>query len=623
MYRVARRYSRVSTALGAILSLASLATVAEAQQVTLPPGGRFVTIGDSLSDNGNLHGVTGNPPAPYYAGRFSNGPVWTELIAGTMNQPFLGGSVNGNVNLAFGGARTDNAVNLNGPIPSLPTQLGTFLGLGGTFGSADTVTLLGGANNIFQYFTVAGAGANPAGITSTSIAAATDMASLTQAVAGAGAGRILISNLPDLGATPAYNGSPVTAGAGSLASMTFNQTLAAQLQTLAIANPNTNIVQMDLATALNVIRANAAAYGFSNVTNSCLGTLACVTGSTAVQNGYLFWDDVHPTARGHQWVAVYAALLLTPEASAADVAVLGDVAMRSRLAAADDVLDRALGYSEGQYRRQNGLWVMATGGRSVLGARGDVAGYDQTTGGLRIGLDREMSSNLLLGASFGIGAGRLGGVMRSDLLTFDADVYANYTADAFFLSGALGASWMGFDDLRRATGFGPLDATGSTSAKQWSAAVESGFMARTGEVTWVPSARLHYVRSDIAGYDETAALLAMSFRDRSAEALLGGVRLRASTPIDLIGPKGRAYGEIGYEHALYEKQDGVLARFIGNTAQPFVGNADDLVGRGLTFKVGYDASIDDKVSLTVAYGAALNDGAGTSHSGRVRVKIPF
>ena len=623
MYRVVRAHRRTATAFGLILSLASLPTIASAQQVTLPAGGRFVTIGDSLSDNGNLHGLTGNPPAPYFAGRFSNGPVWTELIAGPMNQPFLGGPVTGNVNLAFGGARTDNAVNLNGPIPSLPTQLGTFLGLGGSFGAADTVTLLGGANNIFQYFTIAGAGATPAGITSTSVAAATDIAGITQAVASAGAGRILVSNLPDLGATPAYNGSAATAGAGSLATFAFNQTLATQMQALALANPNTNIVQMDLAAALNIIRSNPTAFGFTNVTSSCLATIACVTGSTAVQNSYLFWDGVHPTAGGHQWVAVYAALLLAPEASAADTAVLGDVAMRSRLAAVDDVLDRALGYSEGQYQRHNGLWAMVTGNRSVMGARGGVAGYDQTAGGMRIGLDRAVSSNLLIGASLGLGAGRLGGVMRSDLLTVDGDVYANYTADAFFLSGALGASWMGFDDLRRATGFGPVDATGSTSAKQWSAAVESGFMARTGDVTWVPSARLQYVRSDIAGYDETAALLAMSFAGRSAEAVLGGVRLRASTLTDLFGSKGRAYGEIGYEHAIYEKQDGVLARFVGNTAQPFIGNAGDFVGRGLSFKVGYDAKIDDKVSVTLAYGAAFNDGAGTSHTGQVRVKMPF
>ncbi|MDK9696000.1 MAG: autotransporter domain-containing protein [Siculibacillus sp.] len=623
MSRVGRVHSRVATAYGLGVALAVLPSVASAQQVTLPLGGRFVTIGDSLSDNGNLFGTTGNPPAPYFNGRFSNGQVWTELIAGPMNQPFLGGALTGNVNLAFGGARSDNAVNLNGPIPSLQTQLGTYMFLGGTFAAADTVTLLGGANNIFQYFTVAGGGATPAGITATSLAAATDMAGITQAVATAGAGRILISNLPDLGVTPSYNGSPATAGAGSLATATFNQSLATQVQALALANPNTNIVQMDLAAALDVIRGNSAAFGFTNVTSSCIATLACVTGTAATQNGYLFWDGVHPTARGHQLIALYAGLLLAPEASAADVAAVGDVAMRGRLAAADDVLDRAGGWAEGQYLRQNGLWATATGSRGIMGARGPVGAYDHTIGGMRFGLDRAVSPNLLLGASLGFGAGRMGGVMSSNITSFDGDVYANYTADAFFVSGALGASWMGFDDLERATGMGPLVASGSTSARQWSASVETGFMARTGGVTLAPSARLQYVHADIGGYQETSPILAMAFADRSAQAVLGGVRLRASMMADLFGAKDRAFGEIGYERALHETHDGVIARFVGNTAQPFTGNPDGFVGRGLNFKIGYDATINDKVSMTLSYGAALNDGAGTSHTGQIRVKMPF
>ena len=34
-----------------------------------------VVYGDSLSDSGNLFAASGYPPAPYYYGRMSNGPV--------------------------------------------------------------------------------------------------------------------------------------------------------------------------------------------------------------------------------------------------------------------------------------------------------------------------------------------------------------------------------------------------------------------------------------------------------------------------------------------------------------------------------------------------------------------
>ena len=45
--------------------------------------------------------------------------------------------------------------------------------------------------------------------------------------------------------------------------------------------------------------ANPAAYGFTNVTDPCFnGVTVC-----ANPDQYLFWDDLHPTAAGHQLLA--------------------------------------------------------------------------------------------------------------------------------------------------------------------------------------------------------------------------------------------------------------------------------------------------------------------------------
>ncbi len=110
------------------LGLAAIAATGVSVAAALPAiaqssGGRVIVFGDSLSDNGNLSATTGNPPGPpYYRGsngftRFSNGPVWVELLFGNFNSPVQGTGVNGNVDLAFGGARADNGANANGPIP--------------------------------------------------------------------------------------------------------------------------------------------------------------------------------------------------------------------------------------------------------------------------------------------------------------------------------------------------------------------------------------------------------------------------------------------------------------------------------------------------------------------------
>ena len=120
--------------------------------------GRIVTFGDSLSDNGNLYAAIANPTSPpYFQGRFSNGPVWVELLGWT--QARVGGSLTGSYNSAYGGSRTDNTV----PFPTgMRAQITNYLGAGGAFDSDDLVTIWGGANNIFQGLPTAAVQADPA-----------------------------------------------------------------------------------------------------------------------------------------------------------------------------------------------------------------------------------------------------------------------------------------------------------------------------------------------------------------------------------------------------------------------------------------------------------------------------
>ena len=132
-------------------AIAALATAAcaAAGAASAQSYNRLVVFGDSLSDNGNLYAVTSGtrPPASiYWQGRFSDGPVFTELLGFTAGRITAGAPVTGSVNLAFGGARTDAAASP----PGMRTQLGMYQMGGGTFGANDLVSVLGGANNIFQ-----------------------------------------------------------------------------------------------------------------------------------------------------------------------------------------------------------------------------------------------------------------------------------------------------------------------------------------------------------------------------------------------------------------------------------------------------------------------------------------
>ena len=131
-------------------------------------------------------------------------------------------------------------------------------------------------------------------------AAGTD-AAVAGAMASAGAGTILIPNLPQLSATPEFTGSPAAplVDGGQAA---FNAILDQQVAAVAKAHPTTNFIIMDVARAGQVIHEDPAAFGFTNVTTSCFtGVSVCTNpGST------FYWDGVHPTTAGHHLIAELA-----------------------------------------------------------------------------------------------------------------------------------------------------------------------------------------------------------------------------------------------------------------------------------------------------------------------------
>ena len=231
----------------------------------------ILAFGDSLSDNGNADGLG--------IQRFSNGPVWVEYLAGPtgLNRPLF--------DVAFGGATTayDNpAAGL--AYTGLNWQVDYYLANFSSQISSDTlVTVWAGANDLFQ---------------GRSFADAADNVELALSkLAAAGFQNFLVMGLPDVGATPEFNGTPYEAGATAW-SLAFNMLLAADLAGLQAAYPGDHFFTVDTFTLLNAVIANPAAYGFTNVTDKWIDN----PGGT----GYLFWDGVHPTTQAHAMIADYA-----------------------------------------------------------------------------------------------------------------------------------------------------------------------------------------------------------------------------------------------------------------------------------------------------------------------------
>lgn len=288
-----------------LLSLCLLPVAASASTFS----GMYV-FGDSLSDNGNLYAATssllgsGVPAAPYYNGRFSNGPVAAEDIANSM---IVGGSTGSDFHdLAYGGATSGIG---NYSDYGTPGGSGLF-GLPGLTREVSNYTSGAGiADPNALYMVWAGPNDYVAGSIDYALAAS-NVSSAVQSLLDIGARNILVPNMPDLSKTPDYFGDT---GAQDFA-VGFNNLLSADLYGLNTGGAN--VTQFDTFGLFNNVLADPSAYGFSNVTDPCYtgGYFGMSSSDTICSNpdSYLFWDHFHPTAAGHQLLADAMAASLAP-----------------------------------------------------------------------------------------------------------------------------------------------------------------------------------------------------------------------------------------------------------------------------------------------------------------------
>jgi len=252
---------------------------------------QMVVFGDSLSDTGNLFAVTSGlfpPTSQYHQGRYSNGLLWVENLA-----PRLGLSYNQNTNFALAGA--GSGTNHVSPfLPGMQQQITSFTTSHPVADPNALYVVWGGAND---YLAI--------GNTSPT-APSENIGTAISNLAAAGARNFLVPNLPDLGMLPATRNTPEGVVASAL-SRQHNLNLAAKLDLLRGQLPQTDIALFNTAALFDTAIANPALYGFTNVMDSAL-----LTGA-ADPSTYLFWDDVHPSARGHQLIAQFAFAALVPE----------------------------------------------------------------------------------------------------------------------------------------------------------------------------------------------------------------------------------------------------------------------------------------------------------------------
>lgn len=213
-----------------------------------------ISLGDSLSDNGNI-------------GRYSDGPIWVELLSGALGAPLL--------DLAHGGATTgyDNpAAGL--PITGLLWQVDQLTG--GILGDS-LVTVWAGGNDLLQ-------GRDP-------LSGVANIATALDGLYASGARNFLVPNLPNIGNTPAFqaNPNPSVALGATAWSMGFNTALDLSLDGFMGSHLDANLFFLDV---------------FSIFESYPVGTSEWLS---------LFWTDgFHPSSSGHNLIFEAAMTQLYP-----------------------------------------------------------------------------------------------------------------------------------------------------------------------------------------------------------------------------------------------------------------------------------------------------------------------
>jgi len=309
-----------------LLGIALLATFASAGALAQQKDySSIVVFGDSLSDTGNVAHLTESlygiripgPLVNYTDGRFTDGfdtiPAaqkyfgnWVEQFAASLpDKPAIKDSLDGGTNYAYGFATTGSGTSTLafGSTNSFPVQVENIgqqiTDYLSTHPKIDRHTLFivwGGAVDIL-YAT------SPKDV----VAAAFHQVLNIQRLIDAGATQFLIVNVPPLGLTPRLNGSPSTALTATAGSALFNSYLATGVAVLRDFYwfRGLKVYQLDAFRLLNSIVASPPAFGLTNANAPAQGQFL------VDPDLYLFWDDLHPTTRGHNILAGTATGLLT------------------------------------------------------------------------------------------------------------------------------------------------------------------------------------------------------------------------------------------------------------------------------------------------------------------------
>ena len=661
---------RISLIASAV-ALALVASTAQAQQFS-----NVISFGDSLSDAGNVAALNGLPAG--FSFTTNPDPVSVQLIAAAFGvnmtniSPFIPGS--SGTDYAYGGACVQpNSVTFTcGLSPgsfSLTTQVTGYLAGGGADPNA-LYTMWGGANDLFTYATLAGAGLitpNQA-LAGTATAAGTEVG-LIDALQHAGARNILVFNLPNIAVTPDAAAQATAAGQAAAAavlggggtaaqataaaqqagaavlqslaglSLTFNSTL-----NLGMAG-RTGIIPVDVFGLVNEVIASPAAYGFTNTTGTACSTgpgiggspssVACGPASLAGQlpftyaagtnQSYFFADGVHPTGAGHALLAQY---VLAELSAPGQISMLGEAPLQI-FDAQSRVLETQMQADMAHTRANGSLRTFAAFdyGHQRWDATVNSPNTSSNNATLTFGGDYAVNDNVTLGGITTLGhqdasfAG--GGGFRNTEPFLSA--FGLWHCPDGYVSLQAGIGQLNFNDVQRVFNLGAATRTetGDTGGSHTGVELAGGYWFHWGDVKTGPFASINHQRVHVDSYIEKGSdSSTMAFGRQNRDSTVYKIGWQLAGDSKFFDTNWHPFGRVAYEHESDDNARNVtagLATLNGTFSLP----SYQPESSWWSAELGVSAEFGDNLVGYVSYSGLFGNSTQRVDSGNIGIKFSF
>lgn len=639
------------TATGPLLALALSSTFLAGHAQAQSQYSSITVFGDSLSDPGNIpkffFGLN-YPAPPYFENQFSNGPVYAKYLDG------LFGISTPLSDFAIGGAKT--GVGNIGGLPGNPTiglpnagidgEISYYLQNKPTPSKSDLFIVWGGANDYFDDFAGFGhltgnplkqflLGANGP-VTTTIGNLVTDINRL----AAIGVRNFVVPNLPNLGATPSYNGQALTRSQGQTLVSTHNQALASEMGALQ-QQLHVNIVIVDIGTVFNDVLANPAKYGVdpNHTKDECIQNSACV----AQHQNYLFWDDVHPTGLVQQELAeIFFATLSAPTTVGPEIELEKMVQQ--------DLFDHVSARTAALRSGAAGLTISNFGGAD--GTIGDpdkplsafltnsygwgsrdpqanVMGFDYNQDTISAGVDYRLNDwsavGLLLGYSNANNDFR-DGMGSQSVDSYEVSVYGTAFAGGWYGTAAGTYSYNDWGKLDRNVILGGQTASASTSGHILGGKLEGGYVAQFGRLSIGPAIELRLANYQIGSYTERGAVgVNQQVDNQDTTDFIGQFGFQGAIATHVgdyaVTPEFHVAWDHDFRHASRAIVTRVASQLSTSITTDISPDASDWVRLG----AGVDVKLNDAFSALVDFDTGIGRGGsgGEDYNALVRLKARF